>query len=99
MAAEGFLVYAVGFITPFIRDTLHVEPWLAAMPNSLMAVGLGLGGASEPPCRPVLRPADGRAPSGPVGASPAAWAHGAARSQLRPATWSTGRTRRRVHRR
>jgi MFS family permease len=45
MVAEGFLVYAVGFITPFVRDTLHVEPWLAAMPNSLMAVGLGLGGA------------------------------------------------------
>jgi MFS family permease len=46
MVAEGFLVYAVGFITPFVRDTLHVEPWLAAMPNSLMAVGLGLGGAA-----------------------------------------------------
>ncbi len=46
MAAEGFLVYAVGFITPFVRDTLHVEPWLAAMPNSLMAVGLGLGGVA-----------------------------------------------------
>lgn len=46
MVAEGFLVYAVGFITPFVQDTLHVEPWLAAMPNSLMAVGLGLGGAA-----------------------------------------------------
>ena len=44
MVAEGFLVYAVGFITPLVRDTLHVEPWLAASPNSLMAVGLGLGG-------------------------------------------------------
>ncbi len=44
MVGEGFLVYAVGFITPFVRDTLHVEPWLAALPNSLMAVGLGLGG-------------------------------------------------------
>lgn len=46
MVAEGFLVYAVGFITPFVRDTLRVEPWLAAMPNSLMAVGLGLGGVA-----------------------------------------------------
>ncbi len=46
MAAEGFLVYAVGFIAPFVRDTLHVDPWLAAMPSSLMAVGMGVGGAA-----------------------------------------------------
>jgi MFS family permease len=44
MAAEGFLVYAVGFITPYVQSSLHVEPWLAQMPNSMMAVGLGVGG-------------------------------------------------------
>jgi MFS family permease len=44
MLCQGFLVYAVGFITPFVRDTLHVAPWLAALPNSGMAVGLGVGG-------------------------------------------------------
>lgn len=44
MAAEGFLVYAVGFITPYVERTLHVDPWLAALPNSCMALGLALGG-------------------------------------------------------
>lgn len=44
MAAEGFLVYAVGFITPYVQATLHVEPWLAALPNSCMALGLAVGG-------------------------------------------------------
>lgn len=44
MAAEGFLVYAVGFITPYVQASLHVAPWLAQMPNSLMAVGMLLGG-------------------------------------------------------
>jgi hypothetical protein len=49
MAAEGFLVYAVGFITPYVQESLHVAPWLAQMPNSLMAIGLGVGGAAARP--------------------------------------------------
>ncbi len=40
MACEGYLVYAVGFITPFIRDDLHAAPSVAALPNSAMALGL-----------------------------------------------------------
>jgi len=46
MLPEGFLIYAVGFITPFVQTTLHVEPWVASLPNSLMAVGMGVGGAA-----------------------------------------------------
>ncbi len=45
MACEGYLIYAVGFITPYLRHDLGVEPWVAAMPNSAMAVGLLAGGA------------------------------------------------------
>jgi MFS transporter, DHA1 family, chloramphenicol resistance protein len=40
MACQGYLIYAVGFITPFIRTDLGVPPWVAAMPNSAMALGL-----------------------------------------------------------
>jgi len=46
MVFEGFLIYAVGFITPFVQATLRVDPWIASLPNSLMAVGMGLGGAA-----------------------------------------------------
>jgi MFS family permease len=45
MGGIGYLVYAVGFITPYLRHDLAVAPWVAALPNSAMAVGLGLGGA------------------------------------------------------
>ncbi len=40
MACEGYLIYAVGFIAPFLRHDLGVPPWLAALPSSVMAVGL-----------------------------------------------------------
>ncbi len=46
MGGIGYLVYAVGFITPYLRHDLGVAPWVAALPNSAMAVGLGLGGAA-----------------------------------------------------
>ena len=45
MGGIGYLVYAVGFITPYLHHDLGLEPWMAALPNSAMAVGLGLGGA------------------------------------------------------
>jgi MFS family permease len=40
MACEGYLIYAVGFITPYLQQELGVRPWVAALPNSVMAVGL-----------------------------------------------------------
>jgi Major Facilitator Superfamily len=40
MACLGYLIYAVGFITPFIRDDLGVPAWMAALPSSAMAVGV-----------------------------------------------------------
>lgn len=46
MGGIGYLVYAVGFITPYLRHDLGVAPWVAALPNSAMAVGLGVGGVS-----------------------------------------------------
>lgn len=45
MACEGYLIYAIGFITPYLRQDLGVQPWVAAMPNSTMAIGLLTGGA------------------------------------------------------
>ena len=45
MACEGYLIYAVGFITPYLRQDLGVPPWAAALPNSAMAIGLLGGGA------------------------------------------------------
>jgi hypothetical protein len=41
---EGYLIYAVGFITPYLRQDLGVPPWVAAMPNFMMAIGLLVGG-------------------------------------------------------
>ena len=40
MAAEGYLIYAVGFITPYVRADLNVPDWLAALPNSMQAIGV-----------------------------------------------------------
>src|SRR5512140_37130 len=40
MAGEGYLIYAVGFITPYIREDLQVPEWVAALPNSMMAIGM-----------------------------------------------------------
>ena len=44
MGCEGFLVYAVGFITPYLQSDLGVPPWLAVLPNSAMAAGMIAGG-------------------------------------------------------
>jgi MFS family permease len=40
MAAQGYLLYGVGFITPYLQSDLSVPPWAAALPNSMMAVGI-----------------------------------------------------------
>ena len=40
MAGEGYLIYAVGFITPYLRADLKVPEWVAALPNSMMAIGI-----------------------------------------------------------
>jgi MFS family permease len=40
MACQGYLLYAVGFITPYLQSDLGVPPWLAALPNSMMALGI-----------------------------------------------------------
>lgn len=48
MAAQGFLVYAVGFIAPYLERDLGAAPWLAAMPMTAMALGLLAGGALAP---------------------------------------------------
>ncbi len=45
MVCEGYLIYAVGFITPYLRQDLSAAPWAAALPNSAMAIGLLVGGA------------------------------------------------------
>jgi hypothetical protein len=44
MAAQGYLLYGVGFITPYLQADLGVPPWAAALPNSMMAVGILSGG-------------------------------------------------------
>jgi fucose permease len=48
MACQGFLVYAIGFITPYLERDLGAAPWLAAVPVSAMAIGLLAGGAIAP---------------------------------------------------
>ncbi len=45
MACEGYLIYAVGFISPYLQNDLGVPPWASALPNSVMAIGLLAGGA------------------------------------------------------
>ena len=45
MVCEGYLIYAVGFITPYLREDLGVPTWVSALPNAAMAVGLLAGGA------------------------------------------------------
>jgi MFS family permease len=47
MACQGYLIYAVGFITPYLRQDLGVPPWMAALPNSALAVGITVGGAAS----------------------------------------------------
>jgi hypothetical protein len=40
MGCEGFLIYDIGFITPYLGQQLGVAPWVAALPSSAMACGL-----------------------------------------------------------
>ncbi len=40
MACQGYLLYAVGFITPYVQSGFDVPPWLAALPNSMLAIGI-----------------------------------------------------------
>lgn len=40
MACQGYLLYAVGFMTPYLQSDLGIPPWLAALPNSMMALGI-----------------------------------------------------------
>ena len=40
MAGQGYLLYVVGFITPYLQSDLGVPPWIAALPNSMMALGI-----------------------------------------------------------
>ena len=44
MACEGYLIYAVGYITPYLQSGLGAPAWVAALPNSTMAVGLLVSG-------------------------------------------------------
>ena len=44
MACEGYLIYAVGYINPYLQSELGAAPWAAALPNSAMAIGLLVSG-------------------------------------------------------
>jgi len=44
MACEGYLIYVVGFITPYLERQLAVAPWVAALPNSALAAGVAVAG-------------------------------------------------------
>ena len=46
-ACEGYLVYAIGFITPYVQHDLAVPPWVAALPSSAAAVGIMVGSAAS----------------------------------------------------
>jgi hypothetical protein len=44
MAAYAYIQYALGFITPYLRDDLRVPESVAVLPNSMAALGLVGGG-------------------------------------------------------
>lgn len=44
MWCEGYLIYAVAFITPYLQADMDLAPWLAALPNSMVAIGIVAGG-------------------------------------------------------
>lgn len=59
MAAQGYLLYGIGFIAPYVARDLAVPPWVAALPSTLMAAGIiGFG---EPARRLVRRIGEQRA--------------------------------------
>ena len=48
MVCQGFLFYAVGYLTPYVESELGAPTWASAMPNSAMAVGLLVAGVVIP---------------------------------------------------
>ena len=44
MSCQGYLLYAVGFMTPYLQSDLGVPSSVAALPNSMMALGILSGG-------------------------------------------------------
>jgi MFS family permease len=40
MVCQGFLFYAVGYLTPYVETELGAPTWASALPNTTMAVGL-----------------------------------------------------------
>ena len=44
MAAYAYIQYALGFITPYLRDDLRVPESVAVLPSSIAALGLVGGG-------------------------------------------------------
>lgn len=48
MVCQGFLFYAVGYLTPYVETELGAPTWASALPNSAMAVGLLVAGVIVP---------------------------------------------------
>ena len=44
LGCEGYLIYSVGYITPYLQSELGAPPWAAALPSSALAIGLILSG-------------------------------------------------------
>ena len=40
LGCEGYLIYSVGYITPYLQSELGAPPWAAALPSSALAIGL-----------------------------------------------------------
>ena len=48
MVAQGFLIYSVSYITPYMESELRAPTWAAAMPSAALAVGFLLAGWTVP---------------------------------------------------
>jgi hypothetical protein len=48
MVCQGFLFYAVGYLTPYVESELGAPTWASALPNSAMAMGLLVAGVVVP---------------------------------------------------
>ncbi|HYO42850.1 MAG TPA: hypothetical protein VES19_06585 [Candidatus Limnocylindrales bacterium] len=44
LGCEGYLIYSVGYITPYLQSELGAPPWAAALPSSALAIGLIISG-------------------------------------------------------
>ncbi len=44
MACQGYLIYSVGYITPYLQSELGTPPWVAAMPSASLAIGMLMSG-------------------------------------------------------